>query len=203
MSRVSRGFSLIEILVAMAVFAILSVVAWSALNNAFISSEIVGDRMDRLQSLQQTMRFLSSDILQSAPRPIRDELGDSYKPAIMSVAGNEFPLELTHGGWTNPAGLPRATLQRSAYRIEDDQLVRYHWRVLDRTYANEPITQVLLDGVESLAFRFYDANGETSDSWPALAAGGGANPRSRPRAVEIILTLTGEGEITRLVEVAP
>jgi general secretion pathway protein J len=120
--------------------------------------------------------------------------------AVLTSLSGEFALELTHGGWGNPAGLPRGTLQRSAYRLEDDELVRYHWNVLDRTFANEPVANILLDDVESLLFRYLDTDGEWSDVWPPLAKPG---IRSRPRAVEIVLTLADDGEISRLLEVSP
>jgi general secretion pathway protein J len=161
------------------------------------------ERMQRLQTIQRTFRYLSSDLTQAAPRPIRSELGDSLRPAILSSLGGDFAIELSHGGWGNPVGLPRGTLQRSAYRIEDHELVRYYWNVLDRTYSNEPVAAVLLEDVEGLAFRFFDDSGESYEVWPPQTAGGGGNLRARPRAVEIILSLPEEGEITRLLEIAP
>jgi len=94
-------------------------------------------------------------------------------------------------------------LQRSAYRIEDDELIRYHWRVLDRTINNEPIETVLLDGVESIEFRYLTTDGEGSEQWPPANVAGPTGFRLRPRAVEVVLTLFNEGEIRRLVEVAP
>jgi general secretion pathway protein J len=159
--------------------------------------------MDRLQSVQRTMRYLSTDLFQAAPRPVRTELGDSFAPALQTSLSSEFALELTRSGWGNPAGRPRSTMQRVAYRIEDDELVRYHWNVLDRTYANEPLATVLLDDVEGLYFRYFDANGELSEVWPPQAQSGGAGLRLRPRAVEIVLTLADQGEIRRLLEIAP
>jgi general secretion pathway protein J len=201
--RRSRGFTLIEIMVAVAIFAVMSMLAWGALGQSLSNADMLGERMDRLQSIQRTVRYLSTDLTQSSPRPIRDALGDAYLPALLSSLGGDFALELTHGGWGNPAGLPRGTLQRSAYRIEDDELLRYHWTVLDRTYANEPVVTVLLDEVESLLFRFYDDNGEISEVWPPQGGGGVGGVRTRPRAVEIILTLPDEGEITRLIEISP
>ncbi len=141
--------------------------------------------------------------MQAAPRPVRDLLGDGYEPAIRSSFGSEYALEVTHGGWTNPAGLPRGTLQRSAYRIEDGELIRYHWRVLDRTINNEPIQTVLLDGVESIVFRYLTADGEGSEQWPPTNVPGPAGFRLRPRGVQVVLTLADEGEIRRLVEIAP
>jgi len=94
-------------------------------------------------------------------------------------------------------------LQRAAYRLEDDELVRYHWYALDRTLSNEPVGVTLLDGVESIQFRFITANGDSSEQWPPLNRAGPLGVRQRPRAVEIILQLTEEGEINRLIEVAP
>jgi len=198
-----HGFTLIEIMVAVAIFGVLSVLAWGALGQSLTSAELLTNSMNRLQSIQRTVRYLSSDISQTAPRSVRNELGDVQLPALVSSLSGNFALELTHGGWGNPAGLPRSTLQRTAYRLEDDELVRYYWTVLDRTYSNEPIRNVLLDGVDSLFFRFYTDNGESSDVWPPQGAGAAADIRVRPRAVEIVLSLRDEGEITRLLEVAP
>jgi general secretion pathway protein J len=164
---------------------------------------MLGERMQRLEAMQRAIRYLDSDLMQTAPRPVRGLLGDGYEPAIRSSFGSEYALEVTHGGWNNPAGLPRGTLQRSAYRIEDGELIRYHWRVLDRTINNEPIQTVLLDGVESIVFRYLTSDGEGSEQWPPTNTPGPAGFRLRPRGVEIVLTLTDEGEIRRLVEIAP
>ncbi len=198
-----RGFTLIEVLVALAVFGVMSMLAYAALGSTLSNADYLTERMERLQSVQRTIRYLSSDLMQAAPRPVRSDLGDSYVPAVSSSLSSDFALELTHGGWSNPAGLPRSTLQRVAYRIEEDQLLRYHWGVLDRTYSNEPIVTVLLENVESLYFRYYDGTGEISEVWPPQLQQGGEGMRLRPRAVEIVLTLPDQGEITRLLEIAP
>jgi len=204
MMRRSRcGFTLIEVLVALAVFGLMSMLAYATLGSTLSNADYLTNRMDRLQSIQRAMRYLATDLSQSAPRPIRSELGESFEPALETSLGSEFVIELTRSGWGNPAGLPRGTLQRVAYRLEEDKLVRYYWTVLDRTYANEPLAIVLLDDVQSLFFRYYQANGEASEIWPPLGAQGSAALRSRPRAVEIVLSLTDEGEITRLLEIAP
>ncbi|MDA0680324.1 MAG: type II secretion system minor pseudopilin GspJ [Proteobacteria bacterium] len=198
-----KGFTLIEVLVAMAIFAILSALAYGTLNQTLLSADILSSRMDRLQALQRTMRMLTDDLYQLSPRPVRDELGDNYAPALSTGFQSGFAIELTRSGWNNPMVLPRSTMQRAAYRIEDEELVRYHWMVLDRTLSNDPVSVVLLDGIESIQFRFVQANGEFTDQWPPLSQSGPTNLRMRPRAVEITLRLADEGEIVRLVEVAP
>lgn len=198
-----NGFTLIEVLVSLAVFAILAALAYGVLNQTLASAEMLSDRMDRLQAVQRTMRILSEDFVQLAPRPVRQELGDSYAAALLTSYESGFALELTRAGWRNPLALPRGTLQRAAYRIEEDQLVRYHWNVLDRTLSNEVIGVTLLDGVESIVFRFMRDNGEWTDQWPPQGAPGPSGMRQRPRAVELVLTLQNEGTLTRLIEIAP
>ena len=199
----ARGFTLIEVLVAMAVFAVLAAFCYGTLSQTLLSAEILSERMDRLQALQRTMRMLTDDLQQLAPRPVRDELGDNLRPALDTGFQSGFALELTRSGWSNPIVLPRSTLQRAAYRIEEDELVRYHWYTLDRTLSNEPVSVALLDGVEGVEFRFLEGNDNYSTEWPPIGRPGPLGVRQRPRAVEITLLLAEEGEIRRLIEVAP
>lgn len=198
-----RAFTLIEVLVAMAVFAVLAAFAYGTLNQTVLSAEILGDRMDRLQALQRTVRTLTDDLQQLAPRPVRDELGDNLRPALDTGFQSGFAMELTRAGWSNPIVLPRSTMQRVGYRMEDDELVRYHWYALDRTLSNEPVGITLLDGVEGIEFQFMMNDGSLSQQWPPLNRPGALGTRLRPRAVEVTLRLTSEGEIRRLIEVAP
>lgn len=203
MSRThTSGFTLIEVLVALAVFGVMSALAYMTLGQTLNNSQMLNERMDRLQSIQRTMNYLSSELLQAAPRSIRADLGES-EPALRSSFAADFSLQLTHGGWPNSAGVPRSTQQRTAYRIEDEELIRYHWNVLDRTVNNIPVATVLLDEIESLTFRFLQSDGEWSDQWPPVNVQAASNSTSLPRAVEITLTLPGEGELTRMVEVSP
>ena len=198
-----RGFTLIEVLVALALFGIMSAIAYTTLGQTVSNAEMIGERMDRLQSIQRTMRYLTHDLTMASARPVRDELGECCEPALAVATASDFLLAVTHGGWANPAGLPRGTLQRSVYILEEDRLMRSYFTVLDATYNNTPISTEILDGVLGLEFNMLQDNGQTVNQWPPLGAAGLVGHRSRPRAVEIILTLEDEGEIRRIVEVAP
>ena len=94
-------------------------------------------------------------------------------------------------------------MQRVAYQLVDGELIRYHWYVLDRTFSNQPVQTVLLDEVDAIFFRYLLPNGEWVEQWPPIDSAAGINPRNRPRAIEIRLTLPDEGELSRIVEVAP
>lgn len=203
MSAPQRGFTLIEILVAVALFAILSALTYGTLAQTITSAEVISERMDRLQSIQRAVRVISRDFLLLAPRPIRNDLGDGFAASLQTDFTGGYALELTRGGWSNPLTLPRGTQQRAAYRLEEAELVRYHWNVLDRTLANEIIGVTLLDDVESVAFLYLQENGEWTDRWPPTGREGALGLRIRPRAVQVVLTLADEGEINRIIEVAP
>jgi len=196
------GFTLMEVLVAMAVFGVLSALAYMTLGQTLSNSVMLTARMDRLQAIQRTMSYLSTDLVQAAPRAIRADLGQA-QPALLSDFAAEFALQLTHNGWPNSAGVPRSTQQRSAYRIEEDELIRYHWNVLDRTVNNLPVATVLLDDIESLTFRFLQQDGEWVEQWPPGVIQSSSDTNLLPRAVTIVLVLPDEGELTRVVEVSP
>lgn len=201
--RNAKGFTLIEVLVAIAIFAVLSALAYGALGQSVLAQEALSERIERTRSIQRAMRIITRDFLQLAPRPVRGELGDGYTPALTTAFETGFAVQLTRGGWMNPMTLPRGTQQRAAYRLEDDELIRYHWNVLDYTLSNEIIEVTLLDDVQNVAFLFMQQNGEWSDVWPPAGRQGGGSLRLRPRAVQVVLTLYDEGEISRIVEVAP
>lgn len=203
MKRADGGFTLIEVLVALAIFAIMSALAYQALGQTLSNTELLHERVDRIQAIQRSMNMLGRDFMQSSPRPVRDLLGDGFLPSMRSSLTSEFALEVTRGGWSNPAGLPRSNLQRAAYRLEDGELLRYHWNVLDPSPANEPIVTELLTDVDSLLFRYRTHSGEWSEQWPPQGAQGSAAQRVRPQVVEVVLTLPDEGEIRRFFEVAP
>jgi general secretion pathway protein J len=197
-----RGFTLVELLVAMAIFAILSVLAYGGYNNSVKQSEIARGSMKRLEQLQTTVRLLTQDFEQLAPRPVRDVLGDGRLPALLADRRDENLFSLTRSGWTNPAGLPRPTLQRVSYLLDaDGKLTRQYVNVLDATLTNEPVKRELIDRVKSIRLRYMDSQKEWQEQWPPLNAPPATLARSRPVAVEVTLELEDFGVITRLIEV--
>ena len=197
-----RGFTLLELLVALAIFAVVSTLALTGYTQLQQQSEYAEQRLSRLREVQRAVQTLCQDLEQLEPRPIREPLGDTRLPALQATETPDYRLQLTRAGWSNTAGLPRPTLQRVGYRLdEDDVLWRDHWPVLDRTLVVEPVEQRLMDGVRSVNFRFLTSNRQWVDQWPSPQAGRG-DDRARPAAIEVVLELEDWGEIRRLVEVA-
>lgn len=188
----NRGFTLLELLVALAIFALVAVMAYGGLRSVLDADRAVERQGKRLAELQSALLFIERDIAQVVDRGIRDELGDS-RPALLG--GLDRPLELTRGGRSNPGGLARSDLQRIAYGVEDDALVRLSWRVLDRAQDSQPDRLRLAGQVRGLRLRFLDANREWSDVWPPASGAAGL-----PLALELTLELEDWGAIQRLFQ---
>ena len=187
-----RGFTLFEVMVAIAIFAILGIAANGLLSQTVRTDEKVRDRTARLAEVQRAIGILERDALQAVARPVRDELGGS-RPALQG--GLQDMLEFTRLGWRNPAGRPRAELQRVAYVLDNKQLLRLYWNVLDRADGSLPVRQVLLTGVAEASVEFIDSEGQSQSFWPVESAA----LTALPRALRWRLNVEPYGEIERLL----
>jgi general secretion pathway protein J len=196
------GFTLIEVLVAIAIFAFVGVMAMSGYTQLAKQSEYQQQRLERVREVQRAVQTLAQDLTQLEPRSIREPIGDQRVPALLAGDSVEYKIEFTRAGWTNTAGLPRPTLQRVAYRLDQDGLWRDHWQVLDRTQASVPVRVNLLGKVRAVTFRFMSSQNEWLERWPAPGSNPAEQDRARPAAIEVTLDLEDWGEIKRLIEVA-
>jgi general secretion pathway protein J len=199
----SGGFTLMEVLVAVAIFAIIGMMALSGYNELVNQTEIATRSAARIRQVQSAVFRMVQDFEQLEPRPAREPLGQSLEPALEAKVGTS-PLALfSRAGWSNPAGVQHSTIQRVAYRVEDGKLLRDYWIVMDRTQTLEPVTVELLNGVRAASLRFMDQSRQWNEQWPPPGyTAPGPLPNLRPIAVEINLELEDWGKIVRLVEVA-
>jgi general secretion pathway protein J len=198
--RYRAGFTLIELLVAMAIFAVISALALGGLSTLVTQQTLAKAEMIELADLQRAIRMMTGDFAQLSPRVVRDTLGRSTEPYLSSYGAGDYLVRFTHGGWRNPARFPRGSLQRVQYRIEEEELLREYWPVLDHPLGMEPRSQTLIGGVEEAKIEYLDEDQKWHEQWPPLALTGTIAP-PRPLAVRISLTLAGWGEIERLVEI--
>lgn len=198
----SHGFTLLEILVAMMIFAVIGMLAMGGYNQLLKQSDRVAKNGARVHAVQTALTRLGRDFGSIEPRPVRAALGDGLDAALRADNRSQEELvELTHSGWTNPAGVARPTLQRVAYRLQDNKLLRDYWLVLDRTLNEAPVSVVLLDQVKSVKLRYLDQNRGWHDEWPAAGNSTPAAKYMLPIAVEVTLELDDWGKLVRLVEV--
>jgi general secretion pathway protein J len=195
----SSGFTLLELLVAMAIFAIISALALGGLNAVVTEQTIAKAQMQRLAELQRALRYLTDDFAQLNPRFVRQVLGDATDPPLVTDNLGENVVRLSRSGWRNPVPVARGTLQRVQYRIEEDDLIREYWLVMDYPLGAEPRSEVVLEDVTEIEIEYLDAESQWSTQWPPLRQGL-ATTFPYPQAVRINLELADWGEIVRIVD---
>jgi general secretion pathway protein J len=195
-----RGFTLIELLVAMAIVAVIGVIALGGLSDIIRQQTAARERADRWREIQFAVRIVTQDLAQIHPRPARDELGDGWQPSVSASPSGQFAVELSRGGWANPAGFARGTVLRVAYDWEDGTLVRFHWPVMDRAPGTVPIRTELLSDVANVEIRFMDPSGGWHLDWPPIEMSGPESLVTRPRVIEFAIELEDYGRIWRWVE---
>jgi len=202
----SRGFTLLELLVAMFIAAVIFAMGYGAINQAMKSRIELQEQQAKLLELQSAVRVIEQDFVQLAPRPIRQPVGSDYYPALMSstssttvTGGTTQPVfALTRAGWSNPSGLQRPALQRVAYYFANGTLRREYWTVLDPTQASQAVRRDILTHLKSVSLRFYSQGQTWGTQWP-LSQRADDYP-TRPVAVEITLETEDWGKIVRVIE---
>ena len=194
-----QGFTLLELLIASIIFAIMAVMAYGGLDNVMSNSKASQQALKRLQQIQQSVSVLNRDFSQIVPRSIRDEFGN---PQPYLSAGNNIDnlVEFSRGGRVNPANLLRSSLLRIAYQFDDEKLVRLQWPQMDRAQETEAKKTILIDNLNEVTIRFLDQNAEWQEQWPPLNVTSGTDSGNATEliGIEIVLDLKDWGEIRRL-----
>jgi general secretion pathway protein J len=190
------GFTLVELLVALAIFALISVAGVTLLRSGSDTQIAVKNRLEDLSRTNRLSNALESDLAQAVARPVRDPAGQPV-PAF-TQSDNATPGALfgfVRGGWSNFDEAPRAGLQRVAYVLDGKALKRVGWPMLDGAASGEAAT--LVDEVNAADVRFRDEAGEWRSDWTATDA------NALPRAIELRLTIAGKPEYKMLFLVGP
>lgn len=189
------GFTLLEVLIAIAIFAMLGIASNSVLQTVLKSDEITKEHTKDIKQIQLTMGVIERDLLQLVAKRIRNSTG-LVRKVIMhdrDNSGQEQSLIFTRVGWLNPDGLlPRSTLQTVKYRLEDGIFYRDYFIHPSVVEGQEPITDVMFEDVKVLKFRFYGMG-----SWNESIKGS-----KLPDAVEIFIEFTDGYTILRYFLIA-
>ncbi|THB70167.1 MAG: type II secretion system protein GspJ [Gammaproteobacteria bacterium] len=200
-SRYTNGFTLVELLIAVAIFAIVALVAGTGLRSVLMARDVAEESADRLSELQRGMNIIQGDIEQIVNRKVRDEYGDTL-PAIEGSASDGYII-FTRTGVQNPLKLRRSSLQRVAYLIDDTELIRQAWYYVDGAIADTAQETILITEVDTLEFAFLDSEEKWEEQWPTSTLDqddeeNAPAPSPVPKGIELRLNLIDHGEITRL-----
>ena len=191
----SRGFTLIEMLIVFAVFALIGVISSQIVSRVIDNQRVMRERGDRLAEVQRAMHIIQRDIMQITGRSVRDQLGDPLEPMLIGADGL---IEFTRLGWRNPLGLRRSEVQRVGYVTRDGDLYRAYWNVLDRTPDTEPVLQSLLSEVEQIEFLALDVSGNEHSFWPVATGGAPQSPDTQLAGIVVRLDIEPFGSVERL-----
>ena len=185
-----RGFTLVEMLIALAIFGLITAGSVALLSFSVTAQDMTDRQLKTLSSIRRAGALLSTDLAQATPRAWRD--GDGrQQPAFVGGAGRESRLMvLVRGGWDNPDGAPRASLQRVEYRLQGGRLLRVGYTSVDGGGA-AAVTS-LIDEVQQLQLRFRDREGLWRSEWAP------ADPTELPVAVELSVASPRFGPVRQL-----
>ncbi|MGB5444778.1 MAG: type II secretion system minor pseudopilin GspJ [Psychromonas sp.] len=167
-NKSGKGFTLLEVLVAIMIFALLSLAAYQVLQGVLRSGEISKLHSERLTELQRAMLIIEQDFTQIVARKSRQEGVEQDDLRTLTVGQEIFSsqdqgIEFNRLGWANPLGLlPRSNILRVRYILRDGQLQRLYFLYPDIISGQEPETQVLLNDIEKLSFRFWNDGWQSS-----------------------------------------
>ena len=192
MRRHHQGFTLLEVLIAIAIFSIVSLSSFTIFDTVLTGDNTAKIRNERQNELQRAFLIIERDVTQIARRSIRLE-GESPTTQYIQSAEDSFASEtqaiaFVRHGWTNPGLLlPRSDMQSVVYRLVEETLERLHVNFVDAVVGEEPKVRPLIKDVTELAFEYYDGK-----KWQGQWAGD-----KLPQAIAIEVTTTDYGVIRR------
>ncbi len=193
--RKAAGFTLIEVMVAIVIFAIIGQATTSLLQSAIKASEVIGAKEVQLEQLQSGMRVLQSDFTQMTLRSVR-EGSERLPPLRLKSVSDGLVADFVRSGWHNTNMIhKRSTLQRVTYQLIDKKLTRTFSPYLDgyESAENELRDVLILEDVTEVKFEYF-FKGRWQSSWQ--------KKNELPQGVKLTLTVDGVGDLHRVFPLA-
>ncbi|WP_447764624.1 type II secretion system minor pseudopilin GspJ [Sphingopyxis panaciterrae] len=186
-----RGFTLVEMLVALSIFAVIAAMGVGLLRSSIDTQDAVQARLKAMGGINRVRAVMANDLAQAVQRSTRGQAGEPI-PAFM---GSSTGFAFVHGGASALDGSTRPDVERVAYAFTGGEWRRATQPMLDGTALGDG--DRLIGEVDAVAVRYRDENGAWGDNWTS-------EPGDRlPRAVEVRLTRHGRAPLTMMFLTAP
>ena len=190
------GFTLLEIMVAIAIFAVLAAAAYGGMNSIVRAQIAVRESSDALDAISRALARFEKDLSQAYGRSARG----AYATIDAAMVGDSFSLSVTTMTIAATVTGPSATPVRVRHTLAQGRWLRTQTAALDLAPSTPETARLILDDFSAASFRYLDAQLIEHDRWPpANAALEGVSPDALPRAVELRLTSKRFGEVRRLI----
>jgi general secretion pathway protein J len=205
----THGFTLLEVMVSLAIFALLSTACYQFLQSLVLSRAATLSSSEQRMELETSLLILEQDMRHLIPRSIRSQgdIGQGENAERVPALTNRLDnlLEFSRAGLPVGRSTELHAPGRVSYHLEESEqglsLQRRVYQVLDKVESSPSYQQQLLSEVTTVSVRFLDEKGAWRETWPADA---GSDQQSDPGislpvAVEFALTLRDEEPLLRVV----
>ena len=187
----NRGFTLLEMLVSIAIFSVIGVASFEVLTRMKSVEQTATAHSELLEQWQRANWTMERDFMQVAVRKVRQDGDDPSTHLLMAKQGwlesDSAGVSFTRAGWTNPFGLlARGTVQGVGYRIQEGRLERLTTLYPDMARGTEPKVRVLLEHIDAMKLKFY-SDKTWQENWE--------QENKLPEAVEVTLESETYGDL--------
>lgn len=192
-----HGFTLLEVLIALTVFAILATITSTALHHAFTTRSHINEQANTLNEMQMALTLLARDSQQVLARSIHAANMQEF-PAFI---GQKTYYEFTRDGIINPLAMEqRSSLKRVAILCQGDKLIRRSWLALDPMSRKQFEDKVLMTRLSACQFNYLNRNLQLLPEWRGSIGGSSRIAKEPlPKAIQVNLTLAGWGSFNYLL----
>lgn len=198
-----RGLTLIELLIAVGILAVLALLASTLLGTSLDNQKHLRSSSHSLEELALSVTLLRRDMEQMLNRAGRDEYGTRQTSPLLSFAEGElYQLEFTRDGRrVLPGETFSSSLERIRYGLEDDQFIRYSAAVPDPVSNTDWRKQKMMDGISAIDFSFF-VQGKWHRQWPPSTIGVATAGPALPQAISMRLETERWGVVDIMALVA-
>ena len=161
----AKGFTLIEILVAIFLASLIVILVFSGLSTSLSMNEKTLNRSNLLSQITLTDKIIKRDLLHALDRKARDERGDELDSPLFGETLLNEGIFLAFSIHTPIKNTSQGALKWVEYSKEGTQIIRSEYSYADKVLDSLKHTSILLESVDSLDIKFFN-QGSFTEVWP-------------------------------------